>query len=210
MEKKLLKVCGLTQFENIQEILRLGVTHIGFIFYKPSPRYLGEKLQPQAANALHNIQKVGVFVNAEKSYILDCAATYGLDLVQLHGQESPAFCKDIQTHLPVIKAFNIRVEEDLRSTEDYAAFCRYFLFDAAGESHGGNGVRFNWDLLENYTGKTPFFLSGGIGLEETEHLRRFSHPAWKGIDINSKFEIRPGEKDTAAIQQFIQNIPTLI
>lgn len=210
MEEKLLKVCGLTQLENIQEIARLDVTHIGFIFYTQSPRYLGEKLKPEEAKALQAAEKVGVFVNAEKAYIIEKATTYGLDMVQLHGQESPEFCKDIQAHLPVTKAFNIRSEKDLQSTENYAAFCRYFLFDAAGKSHGGNGVRFNWDLLENYTGKTPFFLSGGIGPEEAESLHRFSHPAWKGIDINSKFETRPGYKDVAVIQQFIHNIRTLL
>ncbi len=203
---KHIKVCGLTDPHNIEALIPAGITHIGFIFYKKTPRYVIGKLQPEQARSITGVQKTGVFVNADKEEIEHKIVSFGLDIIQLHGDESPALCRVLNTKIPVIKAFTVNDQADLLKTIKYKGCCTYYLFDAAGKSPGGNGVVFNWELLREYHGKTPFFLSGGIGLEEIEKLKSFSHPQWTGIDINSKFEIRPGFKNVEKVQEFLQGI----
>lgn len=204
MMQNYVKVCGLTQSENIEEIIRTGVTHIGFIFYAKTPRCIVDKLDPNYARSLIGIQKTGVFVNAKGEKIERQIEEYGLDLLQLHGDESPGFCRALRSKIPVMKAFTIKTKKDILETHKYEGCCDYFLFDAAGKSPGGNGIVFNWELLDHYKGNTSFFLSGGIGPEQIENLKSFSHPKWVGIDINSKFEIRPGYKDIKKIEEFLQ------
>lgn len=206
MKFQYIKVCGLRKKDNIVDIISTGISHIGFIFYKKSPRYAVGKLDPQFAKSINTVKKVGVFVNASPSDIVDKIESYGLDMIQLHGSESPQFCDDLKKQISVMKAFNIKSENDIQKANDYHGSCDYFLFDAAGKSAGGNGVLFNWNLLDNYRGETPFFLSGGIGLEELGQIQRFTHSQCVGVDVNSKFESEPGIKKTQEIKKFMEGL----
>ena len=125
-----------------------------------------------------------------------------LSIVQLHGDESPSFCKSIKEHIEVIKVFSIQAEEDLDKIEQYQGCVDYFLFDTKGSKRGGNGVKFNWDLLKDRHFGHPFFLSGGISREDAVIIRNYAHPDLIGIDINSCFEIEPGKKDLNEIADF--------
>lgn len=204
MSRKInIKVCGLTRLEDMTELEMLGVQYGGIIFYEKSPRFAREKLDPEKVRQLKRIKKVGVFVNADKAYILEQKEKFGLEMVQLHGDETPDFCSSIRKYIPVIKAFRMNDEKDLKSTKQYAGVSDFFLFDAPGKLYGGNGTLFNWELLKNYEGNIPFFISGGIGLSEAEQVMHFSHPALHAVDINSRFEIRPGEKKINEIKQFV-------
>lgn len=180
--------------------------YAGFIFYEKSKRFVEGKLGPQIIKAAKGVKKVGVFVNAHEKYILQKVKEYGLDMLQLHGEESPEFCKKLKKQIPVIKAFKIKGKTDIAETERYSGCCNYFLFDTAGKLYGGNGKLFNWKLLDNYNGNTPFFLSGGIGLEEVEELKKFKHPSWVAIDVNSKFEDAPGVKNIKKLKQFLWDL----
>lgn len=206
MRKPSIKVCGLTLLNQVEELADSEVSFGGFIFYSPSSRYVEGKLDPTSIRSIQNLKKVGVFVNATKAYILEKAIEYGLDFVQLHGEESPEFCRDLQQEIAVIKAFKVQDKKDIRLTKAYEGTCDYFLFDTAGKLYGGNGILFNWKLLEAYRGATPFFLSGGIGLEEVPALHNFSHPRFFGVDVNSKFENAPGVKNLLKLKQFINEL----
>jgi phosphoribosylanthranilate isomerase len=183
--------------ENIQEIAQLQPDYLGFIFYEKSTRYFDGKL----TGIDKSIQKVGVFVNASLEEILDKIKQYDLQLVQLHGNESREFC-DLLKHIniTIIKAFAVDDDFDFTAIYPYESVCDYFLFDTKGKQPGGNGITFNWQILENYPSKKPFFLSGGIGLGDIEKIQKINLPIY-GIDVNSKFEITPGLKHT---QQLIQ------
>lgn len=201
-----IKVCGITQIEDALALSDTGISHIGFIFYEKSARFVHPQTELNLLKNYSQLQKVGVFVNANRTYIEEQIHAYGLDMIQLHGEESVAFCRDLQQRIPVMKAFKVKDEKDLAATRDYTGSCDYFLFDAAGQLYGGNGITFNWDILGSYAQETPFFLSGGIGLAQTGLLKNFNHPAWRGIDVNSRFEIRPGRKDIQKINQFLEEL----
>jgi len=192
-----LKICGMKYPENIEEIAQLQPDYLGFIFYEKSERFFDEKL-PKIDKS---IQKVGVFVNATLEEILEKIKKYDLQLVQLHGNESPEFCDLLKyINTDIIKVFSVDDDFDFRTIYPYESVCDYFLFDTKGEKPGGNGRVFNWKILRNYQSKKPFFLSGGIGLEEVERIKKLNLPI-HAIDVNSKFEIKPGLKNT---QQLIQ------
>jgi phosphoribosylanthranilate isomerase len=202
-----IKICGMKFPENITEIAALQPDYLGFIFYAKSPRYITEKL-PEINAA---IKKVGVFVNAEFSEIMQKAKDYQLDFIQLHGEETPDFCKKIdQESLKVIKAFNISKEFNFSILNKYTDSCNHFLFDTKGAAYGGNGNVFDWQLLENYNLEKTYFLSGGIGLENAKDLKAFLKEEYPknciAIDLNSRFEIKPGLKNKAALKEFIQQI----
>ncbi len=192
-----LKICGMKYSENIQEIAQLQPDYLGFIFYEKSARYFDDKL----TGIDKSIQKVGVFVNASLEEILDKVKRYDLQLVQLHGNESREFC-DLLKHIniTIIKTFSVDDDFDFTVIYPYESVCDYFLFDTKGKHPGGNGTTFNWQILENYPSKKPFFLSGGIGLGDIKKIQKMNLPIY-GIDVNSKFEIKPGLKHT---QQLIQ------
>lgn len=200
----IIKVCGMTQSDNIQAVETLGVDWMGFIFYNRSPRCVVQKpcIMPQRA------QRVGVFVNATLEDIALHIKTYGLHYVQLHGDESPHFCHMVAAlDVGVIKAFSLAEAHDLEATRCYEGCCSYYLFDTKTKLlRGGSGAMFNWQLLTAYDGTTPFLLSGGIGPEQIEALRTFHHPQWAGIDLNSRFESSPGVKDVALLQTFINEL----
>jgi phosphoribosylanthranilate isomerase len=180
--------------------VELEPDYIGFIFHELSPRFC---LKAPDVLIPEKIKKVGIFVNKSLDYILQKKEEFGLNMAQLHGLESPKFCRAVeQNGLPVIKAFNIKPDFDFETLQKYESVCSMFLFDAAGKNAGGNGIVFNWELLENYHGEKPLLLSGGITPGLAEDIKNFSHPALYGIDINSGFETKPGIKNIAKIKAF--------
>ena len=206
--KLLLKVCGMRAPENIRALLELKPDFLGFIFYPGSSRYVGAGLD---AALLHQFpahtRKVGVFVNAGPESILAAAREYGLEAVQLHGEESPALCRQLRNQgLLVFKAFSIGEGFDFSSLAAYEGSCDFYLFDTKGPQYGGNGTTFNWDVLTGYNLATPFFLSGGVNLEHAAQLSKLSLPALAGIDINSRFETKPGMKDVGKVAAFFKNL----
>lgn len=206
MRNGLVKVCGLTDPENIRELEALGIDLFGFIFYPPSPRCI---LGKTSANAIASLapgkEKVGVFVNEIFENILKTAAAYGLTAIQLHGRETPEFCGELQPHFKVFKAFPIAESADFEACDSYDGVCDGFIFDTKGASHGGNGVAFDWDILTAYAGNTPFLLSGGIQPNDALKIRQIAHPQLAGVDLNSRFEDSPGMKNAALVAYFLEN-----
>jgi len=195
-----LKICGMKYSGNIQEIAQLRPDYLGFIFYEKSERYFDGKL-PKIDKS---IQKIGVFVNATLEEILEKIKHYDLQLIQLHGNETPEFCLLLkQSNVTIIKAFSVDDDFDFKVIQPYESVCDYFLFDTKGEKPGGNGTVFNWEILLDYPSQKPFFLSGGISLGDIEKIKKMNLPIY-AIDVNSKFEIKPGLKNTQPLIQ-LQN-----
>ncbi len=197
----IIKTCGMRDADNIRAVSELGIDWMGFIFWAPSSRYVSEK-----PTFLPTRQKrVGVFVDARIEEVKSKADEYALDLIQLHGSESPAFCERLKANSrqQLIKAFNIATQEDLEQTIPYEGLVDYFLFDTKAKMIGGNGTQFDWSVLSAYQGNTPFLLSGGIGPGDAEKVRNFHHPQLAGIDLNSRFELSPALKDIEKLKQFI-------
>lgn len=201
----MIKVCGMTDADNIRDVEVLGVDMIGFIFYPKSPRYLYQipRYLPTLA------KRVGVFVNETKENILMYVDRFGLNYVQLHGDESPEYCRTLHSQgIRIIKAFSIALPKDLLAVSDYEGFCDYYLFDTRTVHYGGSGQQFDWSILQRYTGSTPFLLSGGINSYSVKALKEFHHPRLAGIDINSCFETSPGIKDVERIERFLKELRT--
>ena len=196
-----LKVCGMRAPENIKALSALTPDYMGFIFWAPSSRYV-ETTTPELPSA---IKKTGVFVDASVDYIQSMVLQHKLQAVQLHGQETPQYCALVQDFgVQVIKAFSIKDSFDFSQLEPYETSCDFFLFDTKGELPGGNGYDFDWSLLTNYPSQKPFFLSGGIGLENTQEIKELLKtdlPLY-AIDVNSKFELAPALKNIDALTQF--------
>ena len=197
----IVKVCGMRDAENIRQLEALGIDWMGMIFWPKSKRYVST---PPVYLPQH-VRKVGVFVDASLDAIRQHVEDYQLDIVQLHGQESPEMLKVLKP-LTLIKALNIATPEDLQKTEPYEGLADYFLFDTKGKSVGGNGEKFDWSVLASYQGETPFLLSGGIGPEDAQGVKTFHHPKCIGIDLNSRFETEPGLKDITKLKQFLEAI----
>jgi phosphoribosylanthranilate isomerase len=204
MNCELVKVCGMRDAENIREVEALGIDMMGFIFYPKSSRYVSERpvYLPQKC------KRVGVFVDEDIENIIKIADDYALDFIQLHGHESAEYIRALRFQVSgfrfqVIKAFNIATKEDLDATAPYEGLVDYFLFDTKGPSVGGNGEKFDWSMLKDYTGFTPFLLSGGIGPDDAERVKAFHHHKCIGIDLNSRFEIEPGIKDITKLKTFL-------
>ncbi|WP_368666890.1 phosphoribosylanthranilate isomerase [Dysgonomonas sp. 511] len=190
---------------NIKELNALPINLMGMIFYNKSPRYIDNLEWEDIRDVLHpEIGRAGVFVNAGMDYILQMAEKYRLGTVQLHGNELPEFCKELATYMPVIKAFSIAEASDFEQAEQYEAINGYFLFDTKTPQYGGSGQKFDWNILDNYQGDTPFLLSGGISADDVEAIRKIKHPKFAGVDLNSRFETQPGMKDIKQLQQFIK------
>ena len=208
-EALVIKVCGMREAENIREVEALGINWLGLIFWPKSSRYVSERPDylPQ------HVKRVGVFVDENLDTVRKKADDYALDLIQLHGSETPDYIRALRTPSSInpltssiIKAFNIATAHDLEQTKEYEGIVDYFLFDTKGPSVGGNGVQFNWDVLKDYHGKTPFLLSGGIGPEDAERIHAFHHPQCIGIDLNSRFELSPGLKDITVLRKFLNEL----
>lgn len=202
------KVCGLKYEENIQEVANLKPNYLGFIFYKRSPRYAVEELSPiQTSNLDNNLIKVGVFVNEEYQTIKQICLDFQIYTVQLHGSESPAFCRRLrQSGLTIIKAFGIHKDFDFEDLKPYSNVCDFFLFDTKTSEHGGSGKQFDWDLLNKYQLSIPYFLSGGISLNDLNEIKNIKDENLYAIDINSQFEIKPGLKDIHTIKIALNRI----
>jgi phosphoribosylanthranilate isomerase len=198
-----LKICGMKQAGNIRGVAALSPDFMGFIFYPQSKRFVGNDFEmPEIPSS---IKKVGVFVNDSKENILEKAAKYKLDYVQLHGDESADFCKGLSNSARIIKAFGVDKQFDFASLNDYENFCEYFLFDTKTKEHGGSGKSFDSDILKNYRSSKPYFLSGGIGLEEVSGIK-YQVSKCFAIDVNSKFEIEPGLKDINKLKILITSL----
>ena len=208
-----LKICGMKYQDNIQEVAQLSPDYLGFIFYKASARNFTGNI-PTISDS---IKKVGVFVNEDIKAVAQNIQTYKLDVIQLHGNESPCYVKELKELLKnntiqIIKVFAVKDTFDFSLLEPYEGLCDYFLFDTKGKLPGGNGYTFDWSVLENYPSQTPFFLSGGIGNETITKLQSFiKSDAAKhciAIDVNSRFEIAPGKKDCTQLTNFKEFLTT--
>lgn len=199
------KICGITDRENLSGILSLKPDFTGFIFYPASPRYMADKLSPEDLLIIPaNVKRVGVFVNADPYEIEGIFWKYNLDFVQLHGDESPAYCEKLNNSgIPVIKAFRIGPDFIFQNLMGYIPYCRYFLFDTYTEKYGGSGKKFNWEILYKYDIGHPFLLSGGIGPFDAEELKGIGLASMTGIDLNSRFEDQPGIKNIPELRKFL-------
>jgi phosphoribosylanthranilate isomerase len=177
---------------------------MGLIFYPPSPRFVEDKQAESIRNV--SVNKVGVFVNASTEEISEKVRSFGLEAIQLHGDESPEFVKKVKerTGKSVWKVLLIGEEMDWEKLRPYQNVVDCFLFDTFSKSHGGSGRTFNWELLLDYPYQTPFMLSGGLALEHAEAIKDLQSkiPQMQGIDINSKFETKPGVKNITLIHEF--------
>ena len=225
-----IKICGMKY--NTAEVAALQPDYLGFIFYDKSPRNF-EGAIPELPKS---IKKVGVFVDEAIDVIIQKIKKFGLDAIQLHGNESPDYCKLLKRHyeklsdevissketdcrvltknvrtrndrpIEIIKVFSIKDELDFSQLQPYEDVVDYFLFDTKGKLPGGNGYTFNWDVLKDYPSTTPYFLSGGVGLEEINNvisfLQREESKYCYAVDINSKFEIKPGLKTIEKLERF--------
>lgn len=206
-----IKVCGITRLEQLKQLDELGVDYAGLIFFRQSARYMLDKLKTTEVQSLSlDLEKVGVFVNASEEDINTQVELYGLDLVQLHGDETPAFCKHISSTVSVIKAFRITKYNEQNidwMVKPYEEVCDYYLFDTNRKgAYGGTGEKFDWNILNNNKVNKSFFLSGGIGLADVEKVKSFQHPFLYAVDINSMVELEPGIKDMEQVNMFVQEL----
>ncbi len=201
------KVCGITNIEQAETIASKGAHFIGFIFYPSSKRYALSNLSLEDIAGFKpvNAKKVGVFVNETTENLIDIATKTGLDMIQLHGDEDASYCATIQAAFPVIKVFRVS-----RTIPDFALFenvAAYYLFDTDSALYGGTGEHFNWEIIKKTRFHKPFFLSGGIGVNDVQGIQVLkAATAGKdlaALDLNSKFEISPGNKNIELIKTFI-------
>ena len=216
-----LKVCGMKYQDNIDAVAALQPDYLGFIFYDKSARNMDLEI-PDVPN---NIKKTGVFVNATLETVIEKIKTFNLQAVQLHGNESPEYYDALrhtelvsvsqkknlkQVQVEIIKVFSIKDNFDFSVLEPYEGIVDYFLFDTKGKLPGGNGYTFNWDVLMDYPSTTPYFLSGGIGINEIENIKAFKESSASkycyAIDVNSRFEIEPGLKNIEELEEFKQEL----
>lgn len=206
-----LKVCGVTQAQQLKQLDELGVDYAGLIFYQRSVRYILNKLKSKDVQQMQvSLQKVGVFVNASEEDITTQIELYGLDAVQLHGDETPAFCDHISSMVTVIKAFRITQKNEQNidwMVKPYDESCDYYLFDTNRPgAYGGTGEKFDWEILKRNKINKPFFLSGGIGAKDIEKIKAFKHPFFYATDVNSKVEVEDGIKDINAITELVNEL----
>ncbi len=227
----IIKVCGMRDGGNISEAIEAGADWIGMIFWPKSPRYVqmvpsltgtlpdsaNESNVPQGCNeasGAKKVKRVGVFVNDSAQNIITRVVNFKLDIVQLHGDENPTFIRNVRATLAggicpdikFIKAISVENADDFGKCAEYEGVVDYFLFDTKCDGRGGSGKHFDWSLLENYHGSTPFLLSGGVGVDDADTLKSLNLPMMAGIDINSRFETEPGVKDIDKIKTFINKL----
>ncbi len=200
-----IKVCGNAQLENFKEVSNLQPDYVGFIFYNKSKRFVES---PASVTRIEGCKakRVGVFVNASADYIKRRAEDFELDIIQLHGDESPEFCQKINSVRPLFKAFQINNNFNFNSLNNYKSVCNKFLFDTSSKMYGGSGKKFDWTILDRYNLTKPFLLSGGISVNDADEIKKINHPMLSGLDINSRFEIEPGIKNIETLSTFINKI----
>jgi phosphoribosylanthranilate isomerase len=206
------KVCGMTQLDQVRKLDEMGLDFAGFIFYQKSPRFAGKHIRgDQLKKARLRLGKVGVFVNAAYDEVMRHVDDYGLDMIQLHGDETPRLCEQLANYVSVIKVFRLGENDPIDwIMRPYMDSCDMFLFDTLGVGYGGTGKKFNWEVLKNSEVDKLFFLSGGIESTDVDRLKSFSDEAVAkklfSIDINSKFELSSGVKDLERIGLFVKNL----
>lgn len=194
--------------ENIKDVCALNPDYLGFIFYPKSKRFVTDK-EAKLLNGTvpEQVNKVGVFVNELLPEIVKKINLFGLDLVQLHGDEPVEYCSELKSiDVKVIKSFGIDIHFDFKKLEAYSGCCDYFLFDTKSTDWGGTGKKFDWQVLSGYTLSKPVFLSGGIGPDDAQEIKHLSGFNLHALDLNSKFEIKPALKDAELIEKFLQEI----
>ncbi|MFK7900795.1 MAG: phosphoribosylanthranilate isomerase [Cyclobacteriaceae bacterium] len=196
-----LKVCGMREPDNIHQVIQeVHPDYMGFIFYEKSPRN-ADQVDQILLNELQGVQKTGVFVNASIDFVTEKVEKYGLDLIQLHGEESHEYCKELKDKGYIIsKAIGVRNELNHELLKSYQGVIDFFLFDTKGENRGGNGITFDWSVLKEYLLNIPFFLAGGIDVDSLADLEILKDLPLYAIDVNSKFEIEPGNKDVERLK----------
>ena len=200
-----IKVCGMRDPEQIRHLQKFSVDWMGLIFYPESPRYVGDEFS-LADEHIATI-KTGVFVDAPIHWLMQKIAQVPLDAVQLHGNETTAYCSAIgERNVIVIKAFAVDEQFNFEKIVPYTEFTDYFLFDTKTKMKGGSGKKFDWTVLKNYNLDHPFFLSGGIAPEDAKIIQQLELHNLFGIDINSKFEFTPADKNLQQVEEFIQKI----
>lgn len=205
-----IKVCGMRQGQNIKAVGKLKPAYMGLIFYPKSPRFVNAEKATSILNAFPvKTEKVGVFVNEHFSQIIETCNLFNIKTIQLHGDESPKYCKDLKSlGFTVIKAFGIDEHFNFGILEDYKAFSDFFLFDTKSKNYGGAGVKFDWTVLKNYDNDKPIFLSGGIGPEDAETILSIRNLNLYALDLNSQFEVEPGIKDIMKLETFYKKLDT--
>ena len=206
MNQLKIKVCGMRDPENIKEVLKLKPDYIGFILHPGSKRFLGNNYELKT-DIPPETKRVGVLVNALMDEVIQWINILELDLVQLHGQEGPEYCREIkQMGIKVIKAFGIDETFEFNRLKKYEPWCDYFLFDAKTILHGGSGQKFDWAQLDGYALEVPVFLSGGIDIQDVERIKSINKSWLHAVDINSKFESAPAMKDITLLKEFFREI----
>ncbi len=201
----IVKVCGMRDPENIRAVEQTGADLMGFIFHPKSPRFAASL----PAYMPKRQRRVGVFVNSAQEEIVRKAREFSLDYIQLHGNETPQFCLALkECGLRIIRAQRVANAADIAQAEAYY-MADLMVFDTKTELYGGSGKKFNWQLLENYRGRVPFLLSGGINPGSLGEIQQFSHPMFAGVDLNSGFETSPALKDAEKLKNFIEKIKGL-
>lgn len=206
------KVCGMKHPENIKALAESDIDYMGFIFYKKSPRFAETPVELPG-----RIQKVGVFVNEDIAVILEKVEHFGLQVIQLHGHETTGFCEEL--HQALVKAdhaevglwkvFSIKSPSDFEGIEAYSSYVDAYLLDTKGQYRGGNGEKFDWQLLEKQNFSKPVMLSGGIGPEDAKQVSQlYKDGLIVGVDVNSGFEDEPGLKNIRLVHEFLQNLRT--
>jgi phosphoribosylanthranilate isomerase len=200
----LVKVCGLTRNDNIEEICSLkGIDMVGFNFYPLSPRFTNFQNLRMSDNP--KVTSVGVFVGEKIEKVKEIVEVLSLNYVQLHSLEDQKYIDQCNEFCKVIKAVGIESEKDIKRAKEFTG-CTYLLFDKKSKEHGGTGKKFDWDLISKYEGNSPFLLAGGIGPEDVISIKKIDHPMFAGIDINSLFEDSPGIKNVKLISEFLENL----
>ena len=195
-----LKVCGMREKRNIRELIAVSPDYVGFIFYDKSPRYAGDS--PVAMTEGLSAVRVGVFVNPTEAYVVEMARAFHLDLIQLHGDEPIELIKKLKLKgLRIMKVFRVMDRLPLDEMRHYEPFVEFFLFDTRTPAYGGSGKKFEWSILEAYNMGKPFFLSGGIGLEDISAIQQLKNDKLFAIDVNSRFETAPGVKDIEKLKE---------
>lgn len=229
-----IKVCGMRDRDNIQELAELSPDYMGFIFFERSKRHVADFPEITIPT---EIKKVGVVVNESIEFVTNLIHKNGLNAIQLHGNETPEYCNELKIlvteqralsgvetsrndnklganvistphnhDIEIIKAFSVDESFDFSKSKPYESSCDLFIFDTKGKEYGGNGVKYDWSILKNYKGETPFLLSGGIRPEDVDAVNEFSHKKCTGLDLNSGFEDAPGVKNIEKLRGFIKEI----
>jgi len=207
-----IKVCGMTNLKQMHELGEMGVEFAGMIFYHKSPRFVMRHLKGhEVKKAKLKVFKIGVFVNASYDEVMNHVDNFGLDMVQLHGNETPYYCSKLSNYISVIKAFRISADDSIQwKIKNYYEDSDMFMFDTEGEGFGGTGRKFDWEKLQGAEISKPFFLSGGIEPGDSAGIKEFlMEPVAKNmfaVDINSKFEISPGVKDMEKVRAFVKKM----